>query len=864
MPLAPVVATQLTTPEQRSMSVHIGSRDVTGDTKWDTLVATDSGVGARGTLNLRLTRMLARLPEVTDQALVRVIDHGAAEGDSFRGFVRARRPIRVPGLAETEIIADDIGGLLDDAFIPHEARPAESMQARLGFLWGRYASPPLSGDFTKVAAIGGTLPAQDFSGVSLRQAIEATIAQASTDAAYYIDGLGKLHVFTAESNDAPIEIADPLVIDGVRRLVADESAGSIYLAFPGVTRAANGDVLVVYSRLPDHHDTTHVGTVEQKRSTDGGVTFGAATTVVAAPTPGTIGASGGPIKAIANGNVLLGYETRDGNDTLDGRKTFLKTSTDHGATYGAGVQITTHGFTTYVVPSAPIVQLANGDLLWAFYGKSGSTFAVKILRSTDNGASWAVLSTVASSDVQIWTEPTLVQFAGSNDLMVLLREESGSGIYRSRSTDSGATWTTPVLAFAGRTHPITVELNNGALLYVSRANPNGGTVYRVSLDDGDTWTDEINVDVTGQRSLYAGILPNTTGALVVYSQEITDSNADVFAIDFSTEHAPHDLSIDYDSNAYANTVYVQAATPEASGYFTDHAALADANNVRRVVTFQAPDCETLPMSRALGLMYLGRVARGTPRGSFSVTGIDGWRAGQNVRVHSAYLNLAETFRIARVTTRVVRPGTALLRSYRVEFGGSRAGGSARGAGAGSASGQLVSGNLGGQSNTFVTADGVQVTDGQNPRVIMGRLGTVTVDPVTGLVSGEFGLRVMGVGGSTVIIDGTSNMFKIAATGTLSSASGPNVGRMEISVDLATGLTTAPMHTGSAGFGYGLLPYMLLANESTGDMTLLDLIHQHTSVVNTDQTRVTAKYVSSANRSTQNWSVKYYVYKEAAV
>jgi hypothetical protein len=72
--------------------------------------------------------------------------------------------------------------------------------------------------------------------------------------------------------------------------------------------------------------------------------------------------------------------------------------------------------------------------------------------------------------------------------------------------------------------------------------------------------------------------------------------------------------------------------------------------------------------------------------------------------------------------------------------------------------RLAYGQLGGQSRTFIETGGIRVEDGNEvERVALGKLG-----------SGSYGLRVNNPSG-TVIIDGTSDMFRISASGTLSKA-----------------------------------------------------------------------------------------------
>jgi hypothetical protein len=66
---------------------------------------------------------------------------------------------------------------------------------------------------------------------------------------------------------------------------------------------------------------------------------------------------------------------------------------------------------------------------------------------------------------------------------------------------------------------------------------------------------------------------------------------------------------------------------------------------------------------------------------------------------------------------------------------------------------------------YVTDDvGLEITDGSVSRVQLGLL------PTGG--AGTYGLRVVTAAGAFVIIDGTSDIFKIGATGTVTIVSGP--------------------------------------------------------------------------------------------
>lgn len=194
MPLHSAIATQLTTPDNtRIASLFIGSRDFTFLLDLGATDMQDSGSSGRSTSQFSLRTTMAAAPEITDQAMVRMVDN-VNDVDLFRGFIRSRRS--VSGMNPMlDLVADDIGGILDDTWIPVERRPAETMRARIGSVWGRYSGAYLSGDMGHVDALGGTLAATTFSGVTLRQAVESAIGQASSTAVYYVDPLGKLHVY---------------------------------------------------------------------------------------------------------------------------------------------------------------------------------------------------------------------------------------------------------------------------------------------------------------------------------------------------------------------------------------------------------------------------------------------------------------------------------------------------------------------------------------------------------------------------------------------------------------------------------------------------------------------------------------------
>lgn len=128
-------------------------------------------------------------------------------------------------------------------------------------------------------------------------------------------------------------------------------------------------------------------------------------------------------------------------------------------------------------------------------------------------------------------------------------------------------------------------------------------------------------------------------------------------------------------------------------------------------------------------------------------------------------------------------------------------------------------------------------------------------------------------GSIVILDGTSDMFKIAATGTMNltgpDGSGSAGGNAIIATNIATGLTIIPAHLGYLEFPAGIassLPHYDydISNGYAGSGLVLDGMRQDTQVWSTNQTRVTARWSSRLDRSAITYTFRYYVLKEAAL
>ena len=212
--------------------------------------------------------------------------------------------------------------------------------------------------------------------------------------------------------------------------------------------------------------------------------------------------------------------------------------------------------------------------------------------------------------------------------------------------------------------------------------------------------------------------------------------------------APNDLTVQRDGTL-KNRLYIRGSNPLGSGWFQDAASVAQYG--AREEFIDAPSADTAAKAQTIALLQLGRVAQPNIRAAFSTNDPNsGWRADQNITVTSAQHDLAATaLKIVRVTTTFLS-GTG-TRAYKVEAG---------------ATGARLSGIP--AIPVFVPPD-----VGQPSFVVRNRLMFINEQGIIGpgyvAASAGGGLMIVSNDGTTVIIDGSSNMFKIVATGTFTQS-----------------------------------------------------------------------------------------------
>jgi len=271
-----------------------------------------------------------------------------------------------------------------------------------------------------------------------------------------------------------------------------------YNAFPSIAKLTNKDLIVSYRKGVTH--LTFDGSIILKRSTDNGITWGSESIIIAELAGHDY--RDPSISQLANGNVIMSYFDRISPTNI---LIYTTISTDNGATFGTPVQLS--GYADYGAVSSKVIQLVNGDLLLATYGKSGANGLLNVFKSTNNGASWSILSTI-STDVfgsaLKYTEPSLILLA-NGDILASIRNDSTIMASIATSTDNGATWSSVVDKFSSNSRATMCLQENRVIL--AYRTPGGNSAIRYTTDEGVTFSTEVQTatNLVGEQDEYSSM-----------------------------------------------------------------------------------------------------------------------------------------------------------------------------------------------------------------------------------------------------------------------------------------------------------------------------------------------------------------------
>lgn len=287
--------------------------------------------------------------------------------------------------------------------------------------------------------------------------------------------------------------------------------------FPGLTRAANGDLLVSFCT---QFDCQSGGEAFLVRSSDAGLTWDEPRLLVRSKKPdGCINLSVG-LTTLRDGTIL--YPCCDAKLTRKWDQhevdLLILRSDDQGHCWSEPLPIPTEVYEPFAY--GKIIELTGGDLLCPVWGKrvSGEAWRTGLIRSRDGGKSWGEHVTIGYDPNPMLPAPhasfipsddDVVHCAGYNEatllelpdgrILAVLRQQGVNGqkrdLHRSISCDGGQTWSAPELMALWGTSPSLHLGPSGEIILGYRnhlGNPQGltepGVGISLSLDGGGHWS----------------------------------------------------------------------------------------------------------------------------------------------------------------------------------------------------------------------------------------------------------------------------------------------------------------------------------------------------------------------------------------
>jgi hypothetical protein len=185
--------------------------------------------------------------------------------------------------------------------------------------------------------------------------------------------------------------------------------------------------LIVHVAWHDARNTVNNYEIYYKRSTDGGLSWGADTRLT-----NTNNSSSELASVSVSGSAvhLVWLDYRDGNAEI-----YYKRSTDDGSSWETDLRLTNNTFDS----QSPSLSVSGQFLHTVWYDNRDGNYEIYYKRSTDGGTSWGTDTRLTNNSGQSWYPS--VSVSGSSVHVVWYDGRDGNDeIYYKRSTDAGLSW----------------------------------------------------------------------------------------------------------------------------------------------------------------------------------------------------------------------------------------------------------------------------------------------------------------------------------------------------------------------------------------------------------------------------------------
>jgi hypothetical protein len=322
-----------------------------------------------------------------------------------------------------------------------------------------------------------------------------------------------LHVIWYDNRDGNWEIYYKRSTDAGASWGADTrlTNNSAISEFPSIT-VSGSNLHVVWVDYRDGNDEIYY-----KRSTDGGVSWGADTRLT------NNSANSRILSVSVFGQVVhvVWCDGRDGNFEI-----YYKRSTDGGVSWGADTRLTNNSADSY----NPSVSVSGQVVHVVWYDERDGNWEIYYKRSTDAGVSWGADTRLTNNSANSYYPSVSV----SGQVVHVLWSDNRDGnyeIYYRRSKDGGESWETDTRLTnnSANSYYPSVSVSGQVVHVVWHDNRDGNyeIYYKRSTDGGVNWGADTRLTNNSANSYYPSVSVSGSAVHVVWN-DYRDGNYEIY------------------------------------------------------------------------------------------------------------------------------------------------------------------------------------------------------------------------------------------------------------------------------------------------------------------------------------------------
>jgi len=312
--------------------------------------------------------------------------------------------------------------------------------------------------------------------------------------------LNDIRIFFTSTTDA-VTSTTPIDLSGA---VLTPSSGSVDREFYIFENAGTIDAFWIEGAIPTSE-------LFHARSTNGGTSFGAKTSVVINATK---------MEPIVNGNNIdIAFIQKGIPDDVP---KFIQ-SINGGTSYGSVIDIEGTSDCNDAVQKIKLTKSASGNFYSAWMAKNATsvTNAICFNRSTDGGGTWGTTELILDdSTAQQEDDMEFFVFSNYGNVTVIWENQNDDEILQARSTDFGASFGAKEVALTTLGAPCTdpsitgSAVQTGSNIIIACTGSSSGIHTRQSSDMGATYN--AFTEISGTSNLYNNISGFASGTLVFF------------------------------------------------------------------------------------------------------------------------------------------------------------------------------------------------------------------------------------------------------------------------------------------------------------------------------------------------------------